>query len=142
MPVTGARKSVKIFGCVDILSAKFIYRRDEVFNAETYLEFLDQMARKFYRTKIFYIQDNASYHKDGDVWNWFKDNKKWIEVYNLPPYSPELNATERLWHHTRITGTHNRYFDSEDELIDTLSKVFKEMQKYPALIRGYLCPFQ
>jgi transposase len=142
VPVTGARKSVKIFGCVDIMSAEFIYRRDETFNAETYLKFLDQMARKSYRRKIFYIQDNASYHKDADVWQWFKDNKKWIEVYNLPPYSPELNATERLWHHTRITGTHNRYFDSEDELIGTLLQVFKKIQKYPSLIRGYLSPFQ
>jgi transposase len=142
VPVTGARKSVKIFGCVDILSGGFNYKMDSVFNAETYLKFLEQVARRYHRKKIFYIQDNASYHKDGEVWDWFKDHRKWFEVYNLPPYSPEFNATERLWHHTRITGTHNRYFSSEHELIDTLLCVFKRMQKNPSCILGYLTPFQ
>lgn len=130
-----------MFGCVDITSAKFTYAIDEVFNAETYLEFLEQVAKKYHRNKILYIQDNASYHKDRQVWDWFKDNRKWMEVYNLPPYSPELNATERLWHHTRISGTHNRYFDSRDALLGSLECVFADMQNDPSQIIGYLKPF-
>lgn len=141
VPVTGQRKSVKIFGCVDIFSAKFIYKRDTVFNAETYLDFLEQVAKHYYRKKIFYIQDNASYHKDGTVWDWFSDNRKWIEVYNLPPYSPEFNAAEPLWKYTRRTGTHNRYFATEDEIIGTLTKVFRGIQRNPKNITGYLRPF-
>jgi len=142
--VTGQRKSIKIFGCVNIIDAKFIYKRDTVFNAETYLEFLEQVAIKYYqkkRKKIFYIQDNASYHKDEIVWEWFSDNRKYIEVYNLPPYSPEFNAAEPLWKHTRKTGTHNRYFENENEIMDTLTKVFKGIQKNPKQIEGYLRPF-
>jgi hypothetical protein len=27
------------------------------------------------------IQDNASYHKDGEVWAWFGENRHWLEVY-------------------------------------------------------------
>jgi transposase len=27
----------------------------------------------------------------------------------LPPYSPELNPTERLWQYTRKNGTHNHF---------------------------------
>lgn len=123
------------------MSAKFNYRVDEVFNAKSYLEFLDGIAKKYCKKRIFYIQDNASYHKDGDVWNWFKDNRRWIEVYNLPPYSPELNATERLWHHTRISGTHNRYFESKSALLQALEHVFADMQKDHSKIRGYLAPF-
>jgi len=143
--VTGQRKSIKIFGCVNIVNAKFIYKRDAVFNAETYLEFLEQVARKYYRKKkkkIFYIQDNASYHKDEIVWEWFSDHRKYIEVYNLPPYSPELNAAEPLWKHTRKVGTHNRYFDNENEIMDTLTKVFKGIQKNPKHIEGYIKPFR
>jgi transposase len=143
--VTGQRKSIKIFGCVNIVDAKFIYRRDTVFNAETYLEFLEQVARQYYRKskkKIFYIQDNASYHKDEMVWEWFSDHRKYIEVYNLPPYSPEFNAAEPLWKHTRKIGTHNRYFDNENAIMDTLTKVFKGIQKNPKHIEGYIKPFR
>lgn len=130
-----------MFGCIDILNAKFNYRLDEVFNATTYLNFLEQVAKKYHRKKICYIQDNASYHKDKNIWEWFKDHRSKIEVFNLPPYSPELNATETLWHHVRMKGTHNRYFDSRDEIVDTLHQVFGDIQKNPSQIRGYLKPF-
>lgn len=141
MLVTGQRKSVKIFGCVDIYSARFIYRRSSVFNSETYIDFLEQLVHRFHPGPVLYIQDNASYHKNKDVWSWFRENRDWFEVYNLPPYSPEFNATERLWHHVRITGTHNRYFRTEQELVDTLTRVFRSMQRKPDQIRGYLRPF-
>jgi transposase len=141
MPVTGARKSVKIFGCVDVFSARFLYRQDSVFNASTYLLFLEQVARSYHGKKVFLIQDNASYHKDKQVWSWFADNKRWLQVHNLPPYSPELNAAEPLWHHTRKSGTHNRYFESIDDLRSSLTSVFKSIQQNPKQIQGYLAPF-
>ena len=141
VPVTGQRKSIKIFGAVELGRAKCHYHRDRVFNAETYLDFLEQLACAYYPKPTWLIQDNASYHKDGRVWEWFGANRGWLEVKNLPAYAPELNATERLWHHTRIKGTHNRYFSSEDELYGTLTRVFRSIQKDPSQIQGYLKPF-
>ena len=80
-------------------------------------------------------------HKDAEVWTWFKCNRHWLEVYQLPPYSPELNPTERLWQYTRKNGTHDRYFASQDERVATLTRVFEDMQSYPELIRPRLLPF-
>ena len=141
VPVTGQRKSVKMFGCVDVFSARFQYHRDEVFNAKTYLKFLETVAKANHGRRVYYIQDNASYHKDKNVWEWFGDNRKWLEVTNLPPYSPEFNAQEPLWKYTRKSGTHNKCFNSQDELLDVLEKVFQGVQKNPDRIRGYLAPF-
>jgi transposase len=61
-----------------------------------------------------------------------------IEVVNLPPYSPEYNATECLWKYTRKGGTHNHCFDSKDELQESLLNVFTRIQRNPERIRGYL----
>lgn len=135
---------MKVFGCIDVYSAKFVYKFDEVFNAATYLDFLDLMARRMFQKdrRIHYIQDNASYHKSEEVWEWFKENRKWIEVYNLPPYSPEFNAAEPLWKYTRKSGTHNKCFESKDEVEETLYEVFGRIKKDPGQIRGYLTPFQ
>ena len=141
VPVTGERKSVKIFGAIELWRTRFDYRRDTVFNAATYLGFLEQLARRYRQQGAILIQDNASYHKDEDVWAWFKSNRHWLEVHQLPPYSPELNPTERLWQHTRKNGTHNRFFSGPDALLTTLTRVFTEMQSYPQLIRSYLVPF-
>lgn len=139
--VTGVRKSVKIFGCIDLFKAHFLYHRDTVFNAQTYLNFLEKIARAYHGRKVHFIQDNAPYYKDRGVWDWFKDNRGWLQVYNLPPYSPELNAQEPLWKYTRKSGTHNKLFNSQEEIYDTLVVVFRGMQKNPERINGYLQPF-
>lgn len=141
VPVTGERKSVKILGAIELWRARFDYRQDTTFNAHTYLGFLEQLARRYRRQGAIMIQDNASYHKDADVWNWFKSNRHWLEVHQLPPYSPELNPTERLWQHTRKTGTHNRFFAGVDALTATLTRVFGDMQSDPRSISSYLAPF-
>jgi DDE superfamily endonuclease len=100
VPVTGERKSVKILGAIELWRTRFDYRQDTVFNASTYLGFLEQLAGRYRRQGAIMIQDNASYHKDAEVWGWFKSNRHWLEVHQLPPYSPELNPTERLWQHS------------------------------------------
>ena len=112
-----------------------------MFNADTYLTFLQQIARRYRRQGAVLIQDNASYHKDATVWSWFADNRDWLEVHQLPSYCPELNPTERLWQHTRKNGTHNRYFTDEQELVGTLTRVFDDMQAHPDTIRPYLQSF-
>jgi transposase len=141
VPVTGQRKSVKILGAVEIYRARFHYQQNTVFNADTYLTFLERVLPSYRRRGAILIQDNASYHKHTDVWSWFRSNRRWLEVHHLPPYSPEFNPTERLWQHTRKHGTHNRYFATERELVGTLNRVFGDMQAHPASIRAYLSPF-
>ena len=139
--MTGQRKSVKILGAIELFQTRFHYRQETVFNASTYLSFLEQLARRYRRQGAILIQDNASYHKDRDVWSWFGANRHWLEVHQLPPYSPEFNPIERLWQYTRRTGTHNRYFSHLTELLATLTRVFGEMQSHPELIRPYLASF-
>jgi len=141
VPVTGERKSVKILGAVELYRARFLYRRDTVFNAQTYLTFLQEAVTPYRRRGAILVQDNASYHKDADVWAWFSQNRHWLEVTPLPSYSPQFNPAERLWQHTRRHGTHNRYFLTEEELVSTLTRVFGEMQAHPETIRPYLRPF-
>jgi transposase len=140
--VTGERKSVKVFGAVELYTARFHYGIDEVFNASTYLAFLKRrIAPKYRKRGAILVQDNASYHKQADVWKWYGENRDWLEVHNLPPYSPEFNPTERLWQHTRKNGTHNRYFATVTELLCTLKRVFDGMQMDPSTIKNYLVPF-
>lgn len=134
---------MKVFGCIDIINCRFIYKTDDVFNASTYGAFLDKVGQKFFtnKHKVYYIQDNASYHKNKNIWSWFKNNRKFIEVHNLPPYCPELNATERLWQYTRGSGSHNRHFKTLDEMKFTLHSIFKKIQRKPSEITGYIKPF-
>jgi transposase len=142
IPTTGQRNTLKIFGTIELYRARFLYHFQKVFNAETYRAYLERIVRCYFQQKVYLIQDNASYHKDRGVWTWFADHRKHIEVYNLPAYSPELNALERIWHHTRLHGTHNRYFATQDELRSALTSTFRSIQKNPSQIMGYLRSYQ
>ena|SRR5438477_8680608 len=110
-------------------------------NAETYLAFLQNLARRYRRQGAILIHDNASYHTKPLVQSWLDVNRDWLEVKSLPKYSPELNPTERIWQYTRKNGTHNRYFENERALVSTLTRTFGEMQTYPQLIRPSILPF-
>ena len=142
IPTTGQRNTLKIFGTIELYSARFLYRFHNVFNADTYVAFLKRVLKSYFPRRVYLIQDNASYHKDRNVWNWFSEQRQRLQVYNLPPYSPELNATERIWHRTRVHGTHNRYFSTQAELRRTLTSTFTSIQRNPAQVLGYLHPFQ
>lgn len=75
--MTEQRKSVKVFGCVEICSARCLYHHNRVFNAKTCVGVLEQVARYYYQRPVFWVQDNASYHKDESVLGWFHANRSW-----------------------------------------------------------------
>lgn len=141
VPVTGQRQCLKVIGAVEVFSARFAYEFVDVFNAETYRTYLERLARRWYPHKTYLIQDNASYHKERDLWAWFRENRAWLTVTQLPPYSPELNAAERLWHYTRMESTHNHYFATFGELTASVTKTFTGIQRRPQRVCGYLAPF-
>ena len=67
----------------------------ERFNGEVFMNFLKRMIR-YSREKIFFITDGHPAHKTKMIKAWLEENKKSIEVFFIPPYSPELNAQEYL----------------------------------------------
>ena len=71
---------------------------DGAFNHERLIEFLQALVRdgRRRRKKVFLILDNLGVHHCKPVKAWLAENKKDIEVFYLPSYSPELNTDERL----------------------------------------------
>ena len=141
----GQRNSQKIFGAVSLYDGKYIYKHQEkYFNNETYIEFLEEnLLKEMYNKghRIYLIQDNAGYHKHKEVYKWFKNNRKYIEVFQLPPYSPEFNLVERIWQYIRKEVTHNHYFATPEELCSALFGGLDKITKDPECILGYLKPF-
>jgi len=145
IPTRGERHTQKIFGAVRLDNASFTYLHlQDSFQWETYLAFLEQvMVPAFYRRRhrIYLIQDNASYHKKQETYEWFRANRRYVEVFQLPPYWPELNATERIWNYTRRHVTHNRFFEHPQDLCDALFRRFDYVRQHPQEIEGLLHPF-
>jgi transposase len=66
---------------------------DGRFNGDVFITFLQQMI-KYSRQKIYFVTDGHPAHKTKKLNGWLSENKNKIEVFFLPPYSPELNPQE------------------------------------------------
>lgn len=135
-----------MFYAVAPQTARCIFRiQKEYFNHKTYISFLeDDLLPTFWRKgrgRIYLIQDNASYHKKTETYEWFSKNRKFVEVQCLPPYHPELNAAEKLWWYTRKEATHNQYHAKEEMLRNALQTTFSKIKKKPSLVRGLVRPY-
>lgn len=145
IPTRGERNTQKVLGAVALHSAKFVYRHQtDYFNHLTYRSFVeDVILPGYYRRghRVYLIQDNASYHKHPEVWDFFKKERNKIEVFPLPKYSPELNAQEPVWKYTRGNATHNRFFEKPTDLCASLFSTFEDLQQHPEKLLGILRPF-
>lgn len=73
--------------------------------AEVFLDFLKAIVEDYPDRKIFVIADNARIHHAKIVSAWLAENKDRIELFFLPPYTPEHNPDEYL---NRQIKTHLR----------------------------------
>lgn len=138
----GQRKTAHVFGAVTIEESPiFHYQFASVFNGVTFLDFLKLLVAKSKR-KIFLILDNGPCHnlkEEGK--EWLADNRHRIELFRLPPYSPNLNGIEGVWKETKKHTTHNRFFHTVEERDAALVGTFTRFQQKPAQIAGYVRRF-
>jgi transposase len=132
------RESVKVFGAVNVTYEDrpgwhFLF--EEMFNAETFVKFLNQLTRYYGERKVFLILDNARYHRANIVKEWHSKLQERISFHFLPPYSPELNAAEYVWRATKRKATHNIYFRTKLELHDKLFRRFNRYQGNPRSLK-------
>ena len=114
---------MSVFGALGV-NGQLILDQSEIFNAVTFQKFLEKTVIEATvgvnnygrKKKILVVLDNAKYHHAKIIQPWLEEMKDVIELFFLPPYSPDLNAIEMLWKKTRRDVTHNRFFESLDNL--------------------------
>lgn len=87
--------------------------------------FLKEFSKTFNSYRIILAMDGASWHTGEKT----KIVDNIIPLFQ-PPYSPELNPVEILWHHIREKGQFkNRTFSSMNEVEENLSKQLNMIDK-------------
>ena len=83
------------------------------------------------KRKVFLILDNLNVHKARLIKDWLAANAKRIEVFYLPPYSPELNPSE--YFNGDLKGAIQRGIPPRDhaELKRTILSHSRRIQKSP-----------
>ena len=78
---------------------------------------------------VVLIMDQAGWHKAKALE--VPDN---IVILYLPPYSPELNPVENLWHYTRGHYLSNRAYEGYDHLLHASGEAYRALT--PEVIRS------
>jgi len=74
------------------------------------------------------VLDNVAYHHANRIKDWLAKRPQ-LELFFLPPYSPDLNPVERAWWYMRKKITHNRFVKSIEERKAVFWKMFSHFQK-------------
>lgn len=90
---TGQRYSLNMISAISNKGHLQFMIIDGRFNGDVFIEFLKRMIR-YSNQKIYFVTDGHPAHKTKKLNEWLDENKKRIEVFFLPPYSPELNPQE------------------------------------------------
>ena len=90
------RESLTCFGCLNIRTQKFYWKKSMKSGSEPFLWFLTQLRQKTPEKQIVIILDNASIHKSKKVKGFLKRHTN-IHLLYLPTYSPEYNPVELFW---------------------------------------------
>lgn len=103
-------------------------------NAQTFLTFLRYVLATYENRKIVMILDNARIHHAKFIQPFLRLHKDRLMLVFLPPYSPNLNAVERVWGYLKKSVIANRFHSSREEIRESILSFLEYVQEYPKTI--------
>lgn len=111
-PIIEAKRkgeSQNFYGALNMKTGQCTAMKSDKQNSEVTVKFFKKLAQIYQNGKIFLIWDNAGWHKSKKIREFLKTPLgKRFELFNFPPYTPELNPQEHVWRALRQNITHNR----------------------------------
>ena len=107
------------------------------FNAQTYREFLQQLLDEI-DSPIIVVQDSVSYHVGHLIEEFAQAHADRLTIELLPTFSPDFNPIEKLWKNTKKEATHLKYFDTFEQLRQSVLNAFHQYIKEPSKVLGVM----
>ena len=133
---TGAR-----FGC-NMISAvsprgdmRFMLVEGKV-TSDVFVAFLKRLMHN-QSCPVFLIVDGHPVHKSVTVSRFVASTEGKLQLFRLPPYSPELNPDEQVWNHLKNHGVGKKPIAGPDHLKRMVLSHLKKVQKLPSLVRSF-----
>ena len=91
--------------------------------------FLKELSKQYPEDMIVLCCDGAAWHKSKSLQ--VPEN---IELFYIPPYTPEMNPIEQIWKELRKLGFRNEIFSTLEKVVDRLCETICRLSS--ALIRS------
>lgn len=103
------------YGAVEPLTGESCFLVLPYSNTDCMNIFLQELAAQYPDDRIILVGDRASWHRARALV--VPEN---IQIFLLPPATPEMNPIEQIWKEIRKRGFRNEIFLSMDKVIDRL----------------------
>jgi transposase len=107
------------------------------FNAGQFITMLSRLLKSVRTEKIFLIVDRHPVHRAVKVKSWLEKHNDKIEMFFLPPYSPELNPDEFLNNDVKSNAVGRKRAKDPEELEKNVSGFLRSKQKRPEMVKRY-----
>jgi transposase len=90
-------------------------------------------------TPVVWCWDNLNVHLQQDLVDFALEHKDWLQIFQLPSYTPDLNPAEGVW---SLLKRHLADFAAADlnHLTRVIKRKLKKIQYRPHLVDGCLPP--
>lgn len=132
---TGARYGLNMLSAVSAHGHFRFMTVEGRVNAAVFRDFLRRLITGMER-KVFLIVDGHPAHKAKLVRDFVQDNADRLQLFFLPPYSPELNPDELVWAHVK-TRVAKAVTQTKEELKTVVEQTMRQLQKLPAIVAGF-----
>ena len=111
-----------MFGALNMRTSRIYWKQADKGNSQQFIMFLHQLHKANPDKKMMIILDNGPIHKSKKVQK-FLQKHPWVELFFLPPYSPEYNPIERFWHWLKQKIYGCKSFSKMEDLIQQIRKL-------------------
>ena len=113
----------------------FMFSQDSI-NQQKLIEFLERLIKDIDR-KVYFILDNLKVHHGKLVAEWAELHKDQIQLFFLPPYSPEYNPDEYLNNDLKQTIGSQRQARNESDLQQHADSFMTSLADNPDHVKSY-----
>lgn len=133
---TGNRKSVNMISAVSPRGKFHFSFVEGNINSESFIEYLKKLMHDI-PGPIFLIVDGHGAHTAAATRKFVQSTEGRLNLFFLPPYSPELNPDEWVWKHIKHDWAGRIAARAEAELRNGITKAVTQIQSAAELLLGF-----
>ena len=133
---TGARFSFSLLSAVSARGLMRFMVTEGGVNSEVFMQFLKRLVANTQR-KIFLIVDNGPSHISKKTKAFVSGIKEKLELFYLPPYSPDLNPDELVWNHLKTNTVGRSTVTDKFDFKRQVKKSMKLLQNDKEKVRSF-----
>lgn len=132
---TGRRFSLNMLSAVSPKGEFRFMLHDGTVTAPVFKTFLQRLMVGA-TSPVFVVVDGHPVHKSALVRQYIERQGGQLQLFFLPPYSPQLNPDEQVWAHVKRRVS-SQLVESKDEMKRLALGALRRIQKLPNLVRSF-----